>query len=116
MNRINTGAAPGLAGIVFVLIVALVPFGWAIAGKYCGDPVEGGPSSGPTQEEAVLAAQQWWSSRAGALGRGYENWDNAKDRALECSKDDGGAFQCKASARPCLPEGTLPEHLPKIDM
>jgi hypothetical protein len=87
----------------------------AIAGKYCGDPVESGLSSGATQEEALTAAQQWWSSRAGALGRGYESWDNADDRAMECSKDERGTFHCRATGRPCLPEGTLPEHLPKFD-
>lgn len=88
----------------------------AEAGKYCGDPIESGTSSGATQEEALLAAQQWWSSRAGALGRGYESWDNADDRSMECSRDDRGTFHCKAVGRPCLPEGTLPEHLPKLEM
>jgi hypothetical protein len=78
--------------------------------------VESGVSSAATQEDAIIAAQEWWSSRAGALGRGYESWDNSKDRVLECSKDDSGMFRCNASARPCLPEGTLPDNLPKIDM
>lgn len=86
------------------------------AGKYCGAPVESGTSRGATQEEALNAAQKWWSSRAGALGRGFENWDNADDQALECAKDDQGAFHCHATARPCLPEGTLPENVPKLDM
>lgn len=88
----------------------------AEAGKYCGDPVESGMSSGATQEEALVAAQKWWSSRAGALGRGYESWDNARDQSMECRKDDKGTFHCKAAARPCLPEGTLPENVPKIEM
>lgn len=98
-------------------LLATFPFSaTAGAGKYCGDPLESGTSSGATQEEALAAAQQWWSSRAGALGRGYESWDNADDRALECSKDDRGTFHCKATGRPCLPEGTLPDDLPKIEM
>lgn len=88
----------------------------AEAGKYCGDPVESGVTSEATQEKAMIAAQEWWSSRAGALGRGYERWDNAKDQAMECSKDERGNFHCKASGNPCLPEGTLPENVPKIDM
>ncbi len=86
------------------------------AGKFCGDPVESGVSSGTTQEEALAAAQSWWSSRAGALGRGYENWDNAADQAMECGKEVDGNYSCKASGRPCLPEGMLPENVPKIDM
>jgi len=88
----------------------------AEAGKYCGDRLEGGKSHGATQEEALIAAQKWWSSRAGALGRGYESWDNADDQSLECGKDDNGQFHCQAIGRPCLPEGTLPDDLPKLDM
>lgn len=88
----------------------------AAAGRYCGDTIESGTSKGATQEEAVAAAQSWWSSRAGALGRGYESWDNAADQALECSRNEAGAYQCKATARPCLPKGMLPENVPKIDM
>lgn len=96
-------------------IVAYLPDS-AAAGRFCGDPVESGYSSGATQEEALGAAQKWWSSRAGALGRGYENWDNADKRAMECSKVDDGSFQCKAIGRPCLPEGMLPENVPRLDM
>lgn len=88
----------------------------AQAGKYCGDLVEGGKSSGATQEEALVAAKKWWSSRAGAFGRGYENWDNADAQSLECSQDPKGTFFCRAAGRPCLPEGVLPDHLPKVDM
>lgn len=97
------------------LVVAALPAA-AGAGKFCGDPVESGLSSGKTQEEALLAAQKWWSSRAGAQGRGYENWDNADDQALECGKTETGQFECKAYARPCLPAGVLPEDVPKLDM
>jgi hypothetical protein len=103
-------AAPLLALAVLMLASS------AHAGKFCGDPVQSGLSSGATQEEALVAAQKWWSSRAGALGRGYESWDNAADQSLECSKDAKGEFHCKASARPCLPEGMLPENVPKLDM
>ncbi len=86
------------------LLMAAVP-AVTEAGKHCGEPVEGGTSSGTTQEEALLAAQEWWSSRASALGSGYEHWENADDRAFECGKDLKGDYRCKASARPCLPEG-----------
>ena len=110
--RFRFSAKP-LIGAVFMLTAHVAT---AEAGKYCGDPVEGGTSAGATQEEALTAAQTWWSSRAGALGRGYENWDNAEGRAVECKKDDQGMFHCQASGRPCLPEGTLPENVPKIEM
>lgn len=98
-----------------LLAIVLLPAA-AEAGKYCGDRLEGGKSYGATQEEALVAAQKWWSSRAGALGRGYENWDNADDQSLECGKDNKGQFHCRATGRPCLPEGTLPDDLPKLDM
>lgn len=86
------------------------------AGKYCADQVESGKAAGVTQEEALLAAQRWWSSRAGSMGRGYENWNNASEQSLECNQGSDGKFYCKAAGRPCLPEGTLPNHLPKLDM
>jgi hypothetical protein len=101
--------------VLCALLVAAAP-GAARAAKYCGEPVESGTSSGTTQQEALLAAQEWWSSRASALGSGYENWDNADDQALECSEDLRGDYRCKASARPCLPEGVAPEPPPKVDM
>lgn len=101
---------------VFVLLSLLFFVPKAQAGKYCREFVEGGLASAETQEDAIIAAQEWWSSRAATLGRGYESWDNSKDRALECSKDDSGMFRCQAFGRPCLPEGTLRDNLPKIDM
>lgn len=81
----------------------------ALPGRYCGDLVESGRSSGATQEEALKAAQVWWSSRAGVLGPGYENWDSAGERAMECEKEGAGLFKCKATGRPCLPAGARPK-------
>ncbi|HEX2842542.1 hypothetical protein [Hyphomicrobium sp.] len=109
----RAGMAMTRAGLSALLTIGMSAS--AEAGRFCGDPVESGTSSGVTQEEALTAAQQWWSSRAGALGRGYESWDNADQRALECNKDNG-TFQCKATGRPCLPEGMLPENVPSIPM
>lgn len=86
-------------------------------GRFCGAPVEGGVAAGATEEEATFKAQRWWSSRAGSLGRGYENWDNANDRDVTCKGGNGdGTFHCKATARPCLPPGVLPENVPKLEM
>ncbi len=104
------------SGTIAAALAAIILSTSAEAGKYCGDPVESGRSYGATQEEALIAAQKWWSSRAGALGRGYESWENADDQSLECGEDDKGQFHCKAVGRPCLPEGTLPDNLPKLDM
>jgi hypothetical protein len=109
-TRISTRVAIGL------LMAAAGSAAAGSGGKYCVDPVESGLSTGATQEEALLAAVKWWSSIAGALGRGYESWDNADDQALECGKTKKGQFECKAIGRPCLPEGVLPGKAPKLDM
>lgn len=88
----------------------------AADGRFCGDPVESGLSSAETQEEALTKAERWWTSRAGAIGEGYEHWEHARDRAMECSKESDGTFQCKAIGTPCLPPGTLPENVPKREI
>jgi len=89
----------------------------AEAAKFCAEPVVQGDSyPGTTQEEALLAAQRGWSSRAATLGPHYEIWDNADDRALSCSKELDGTYQCQAAGRPCLPDGMSPPSLPKLDM
>ena len=85
-------------------------------GRFCGDVVESGRASADTQEEALKKAEGWWSSRAGTSGRGYEHWEHARDRAMECTQDNAGKFYCKAKGRPCLPPGTLPDNVPKIEM
>lgn len=106
--------APGAALLLAALGIEVAAH--AESGRFCGEAVESGWASGATQEEAVAAAQSWWSSRAGPMGRGYQNWDVAADRAVECKKAPDGTFECKAIARPCLPPGTLPENVPKIEM
>ncbi len=105
---------PRSAGMSLLMLALLA--GDADAGKYCGDLVESGKASGVTQEDAQKAAEKWWSSRAGALGKGYEQWSNAADQALDCTRDGQGTFYCRASGRPCLPDGTLPDNLPKLDL
>jgi hypothetical protein len=111
----RTGSSKARRVALGMLLALAVPAA-AHAGKFCGDLVEGGRASGATQEEALIAAQKWWSSRAGALGPGYENWDNADNQSLECLQGSDGRFVCKAMARPCLPEGILPENVPKLDL
>lgn len=88
----------------------------AQAGRFCADRVEGGAATGASEAEARTAAQSWWSSRAGALGRGYEDWSAAEDKRVECQEKNGGHVRCVASARPCLPEGVLPNAVPKLEM
>ncbi|HRN83449.1 MAG TPA: hypothetical protein PK857_01405 [Hyphomicrobium sp.] len=100
----------------FCAIMLSLPSAGAEEGRFCGDAVESGRSSGDTREEAETKAKGWWSSRAGTSGRGYEHWEHARDRSVECTADNAGKFYCKAKGRPCLPPGTLPDNVPKIEM
>ncbi|MBS0269310.1 MAG: hypothetical protein JSS54_10045 [Proteobacteria bacterium] len=80
----------------------------AYAEKFCGPETESGEASGKTETEAKDAAMAWWSSRAGSLGKGYEFWDEAKDKNLSCHPGPFGTIKCKASAKPCLRDGQIP--------
>lgn len=102
-----------VGGALALLLASGMP---ALAGRYCGDRVESGMPVRESEEEARQAALSWWSSRAGALGRGYENWDVASDKSLDCKQKSDGSWRCLASAKPCLPDGVLPENLPKTDL
>jgi hypothetical protein len=105
--------------IVSLLALGLSAFGDAAAvaaGVFCADPVESGIASGATRPEAEAAAISWWSSRAGATGRGYEIWANARDPQVTCKDAAGGKFTCTAKARPCLPEGQTPQNVPKLEL
>lgn len=88
----------------------------SLAGIFCGDRVTGGAASGPNKEEASQAAVSWWSSRAGALGPGYENWDAATEKRILCTESENGKFACTASAKPCLPEGQIPETGKRLEL
>ena len=86
------------------------------AGRFCGAQVESGEASGATEEEAKKAATVWWSSRAGALGKGYEIWGDAKDKSVNCHSRPRSTFKCIAVGKPCLPDGVLPDNTPKQDL
>jgi hypothetical protein len=98
------------SSLVFVgLAIFAIPLNGAYAGVFCGEGVKSGEATGKTEQEAKSAATTWWSSRAGALGAGYEVWERAKDKALTCHPGPFDTIKCTASARPCLPEGKLPD-------
>ena len=97
-------------------LVLYVQTAAADEGHFCGDAVESGRSSGDTRDEAEIKAKGWWSSRAGTSGRGYQHWEHARDKSVECTEDNAGKVYCKAKGRPCLPPGTMPDNVPKIEM
>lgn len=102
----------GPIGLLAWLVLALP----AAAGQYCGERLEGGAVMRPTEEAARKDAESWWTSRAGSLGKGFQDWAIAQDKKVECAKKADGSVRCVASAKPCLPEGTLPSDVPKIEM
>lgn len=83
---------------------------------FCAEPTQSGFAEAATKVEAEKAAISWWASRAGALGRGYEHWDNAADKKVDCREHTNGRFKCQATAKPCLPEGVAPENDPRIQL
>lgn len=86
------------------------------AGIFCGDRISGGAATGANKEAASDAATAWWSSRAGALGRGYENWDAANEKKMSCTEGVNGNFTCTATAKPCLPDGAIPDTGKRLDL
>jgi hypothetical protein len=101
---------PNISGVVFAAAIFTIgTASAACAETFCTETVKSGFASGKTEAEAKAAATTWWSSRAGALGEGYQSWDRAKDKSLICHAGSPGTFKCTASARPCLPEGKLPD-------
>lgn len=97
-------------------LVVLLSNGPVAAGQVCSEQVESGWPSAATEREASEAAKSWWSSRAGTIGRGYEDWNEAADKKVTCKVGQNGTYTCIASARPCLPDGVIPDGAPKTDL
>ncbi|MCV0370870.1 hypothetical protein [Filomicrobium sp.] len=81
------------------------------AASICASVIESGWAIASTESEAKKRAILWWSSRAGAKGPGYENWDRAQRKRTHCEAYKGKT-RCKVTAAPCLPEGRLPDLKP----
>lgn len=112
MRQFKTYAAFAAFGVIGALAMSMP----ATAAGFCGEKVDSGETTGKTEEDAKKAATVWWSSRAGALGRGYEFWEQAKDKTIKCHKEPPDKFKCVASAKPCLPDGQTPENIRKQDL
>lgn len=99
--------ATGLVSAFFIAGV-LMPLR---AAPLCAAIVESGWAIASTETEAVKRAILWWSSRAGATGPGYENWDRAQRKQTRCEVHKN-MIRCKVAAAPCLPEGRIPDPKP----
>lgn len=111
MSRCTAGAlALWLGTTCAVIAEPAIP-----AGRLCGRVVVSGLASADTQADATAAAISWWSSRAGALGKGYERWDMAEDKNVVCNLT-AGRFKCTASARPCLSDDAEPDKDGKFNL
>lgn len=86
------------------------------AAQFCGEKLEGGAVLRKSEAEARKDAEAWWVSRAGSLGKGFQEWATAQDKDIRCSEKADGQFRCTASARPCLPEGEVPSQAPRQEM
>lgn len=107
---------PGSSHIIpFALLLITLPSP-ADAAQFCGQRLEGGAVLRPTEDTARKDAENWWVSRAGSLGKGFQDWAIAQDKKIACSKKVDGSVRCVASGKPCLPEGALPSDIPKIEM
>lgn len=102
--------------LMLSLALMAMPLASASAAQFCGELVEGGAVLRKTEAEARKDAENWWASRAGSLGPGFQDWSLAKDKALTCSEKTDGSFRCVAKARPCLPEGEVPPQAPRQEM
>ncbi|PPD00338.1 MAG: hypothetical protein CTY31_04080 [Hyphomicrobium sp.] len=119
MNKYNaksTYVLHAAAATFIFMLVQLTTVYEVRAARFCGDRVAGGTASGETEIKAREAATAWWSSRAGALGKGYEDWQSASEKDITCETTPDGPSKCTAFGRPCLPEGTMPENVPKLDL
>lgn len=88
------------------------------AKPYCASLVTGGWAKAATPPEAEEKAITWWSSRAGALGKGFHRWSHATSKSMKCEKLPDGQTRCRAQARPCLDEGQVPpsDGVPEIKL
>jgi hypothetical protein len=104
-----------LATLVLTTVAASTPAP-ATAGRFCTSQMKSGEATGMTEDEAKKAATVWWSSRAGAFGKNYEFWADAKDKTVNCHPGPHNTFKCIAAGKPCLPDGILPDNAPKRDL
>lgn len=102
--------------VLTLLLLLIIPAAPGQAAQYCSELLEGGAVTRPSEEEARRDAENWWVSRAGALGKGFQDWANAQDKSITCTSKANGTVRCVAKGKPCLPEGALPSDIPKIEM
>lgn len=102
--------------LLTLLLVLGIPSLPSYGAQYCGEPLEGGAVTRANEEEARRDAENWWVSRAGSLGKGFQDWANAQDKSIACETKGNGSVRCVAKGKPCLPEGALPSDIPKIEM
>ncbi len=110
----KTCLASPLHALVLAITAIAIPATGSVAAPYCSERLEGGHASAPDRKAAEAAAISWWSSRAGALGKGFQDWDIAADKSIACEPTAKGDISCVAAARPCLPDGQLPDDKPKM--
>lgn len=108
--------APCSVVVAVILTFAGTASSFAESGHFCGTEVHSGEATGKSENEASSAAKVWWSSRAGAMGEGYQVWANAKDKSVKCHPGPRESVKCVAAAKPCLEAGVIPKDAPKQEL
>lgn len=98
-----------LAAIAVLAAAALLGVWPASAAmRRCGPLVASEIVSAPTALDAKARALSQWRAAALKLGRGFDSWRIASDKALKCvSKKDAAGTECVAIGRPCIIEQKL---------
>lgn len=93
------------AGVCFLAMPDAGFDGAALAAvRLCEAPVSSGPVTGTDERAARAAALAIWKSKALEHGEPYGSWRIASEKLLKCLPNDGGGYECLATARPCTIE------------
>lgn len=76
--------------------------------RRCGPLIASEIVSAPTALDAKTRALAQWRAAALKLGRGFDSWRIATDKALKCvAKPNATITECVAIGRPCIIEQKL---------
>jgi len=97
-----------VSDVVRALVWALALWGLlaepsAAAVRRCHGMISSRIAHAATEVDARKAAMAEWLAKAAALGPGFDRWQLAADRALQCyPAKAGGGFDCIAIGAPCV--------------
>jgi hypothetical protein len=85
------------------ILTGLVCLPSQAAVRRCGAVVSSEIVTAGNEQTAKRQALEQWAAKARMLGRGFDSWRLAIDRALKCfPAQSGNGFQCMAVGSPCI--------------